>query len=107
MGGFKTPEQISIPMSIPIKLISVDFPEIEAVKNLYQEIDQCSNHNLENIDTLRDGIQDILESMYFSKTSAKQIDEMVDHIQKDLKVKIGDEHQLLAVRSSSTLEDLD
>ena len=94
-------------MSIPIKLISVDFPEIEALKNLYQEIDQCSNHNLENIDTLRDGIQDTLESMYFSKTSAKQIDEMIDHIQKDLQEKIGDEHQLLAVRSSSTLEDLD
>ena len=41
MGGFKTPEQISIPMSIPIKLISVDFPEIEALKELYKEIDQC------------------------------------------------------------------
>ena len=94
-------------MSIPIKLISVDFMEIEAVKNLYKEIDNCSNHNLEKIDTLRDGIQDTFESMYFSKTSAKQIDEMVEHIQKDMKTKIGDEHQLLAVRSSSTLEDLD
>ena len=63
MEGFLTPEQISIPMSVPIKLISDS--EVATLMYLYEEIDACEG--IETIDEIRKSIQDFLKTEYMSQ----------------------------------------
>ena len=96
-------------MSIPIKFASLESNKFKEVKALFDKIDSCDNSDLKLIENLRNQVMDNLGGIYESQKS--QLDKMVTHIQSELKSKIKSNQfqggQLLAVRSSSTLEDLD
>lgn len=54
-GGnlFFTPEQISIPMSIPIKFNSLEPTKYDEIKKLFNIIDTCDPSDLDNIEQIR------------------------------------------------------
>jgi hypothetical protein len=50
---FSTPQQVSIPMSIPIKFATLDTVSFARVKSLFEKIDSCSSSDLKLIEGLR------------------------------------------------------
>ena len=73
-----TPQQISIPMSVPIKFASLDSGKFQDVKQLFEKIDNCDGSDLKNIESLRNQVMDTLGGIYSSQK--EQLDKMVLHI---------------------------
>ena len=81
-GGnlFFTPEQISIPMGIPIKFNSLESKKYGDIQKLFNVVDTCDPTDLDNIEKIRQNIMELLSDVYISQD--KGITEIVAHIQK-------------------------
>ena len=64
---FMTPQQVSIPMSIPIKFASLESSKFSQIKALFDQIDSCDNADLKLIENLRTQVQDNLGGIYESQ----------------------------------------
>jgi len=110
---FMAPQQFSIPMSVPMKLVLGPNGQVDGeVARLQGLLDQCANDDLSRMDELRGQLLKRLSEVYGQMD--QEIDEIAKYVQEQISEQVkGDEVQqnlndcLLAVRSSSTLEDLD
>lgn len=98
-------------MSLPLLMEAahVDQGKVKALQKLYDSLDALAVSDLDKIDQLREEIQDLLLDLYQTFDKAGQnMDSVTQLIQDMLKGKLGaSKGTLLAVRSSSTLEDLE
>ena len=85
---FLAPQQYSIPMSVPMKLLYGSDGQLDPeVAKLQTQIDQTPGDDLAKLDELRGKVTEKLEKIY--KTHDKEIEDLVASIQEQISKQIA------------------